>query len=76
MEVVRWDKLIPLNTTFEGQLCERRLKTRESRNAIPIPEDVIRVIEAWRSLSKNTSPDALMFPTFGRGRRNGEVVPS
>ncbi len=50
------DELIPLNTTFEGQLYEGRLKTQESRNAIPIPEDVIPIIEAWRSVSKNTSP--------------------
>ena len=69
------DKLIPLNTAFEGQLYEGKLKTRESRNAIPIPEDVIPIIEAWRRVSKNTSPDALMFPTFGRGIRKGEVVP-
>jgi integrase len=69
------DRLIPLNTAFEGRLYEGRLKTRESRNAIPIPEDVIPIIEAWRSVSKNTSPDALMFPTFGRGIRKGEVVP-
>jgi integrase len=69
------DKLIPLNTAFEGRLYEGRLKTRESRNAIPIPEDVIPIIEAWRSVSKNTAPHALMFPTFGRGIRKGEVVP-
>jgi integrase len=69
------DKLFLLNTAFEGQLYEGRLKTRESRNAIPIPEDVIPIIEAWRSVSKSTSPDALMFPTFGRGMRKGEVVP-
>jgi integrase len=69
------DRLIPLNTAFEGRLYEGRLKTRESRNAIPIPEDVIPIIEAWRSVSKDTSPDALMFPTFGRGIRKGEVVP-
>jgi integrase len=64
-----------MNTAFEGQFYEGRLKTRESRNAIPIPEDVISIIEAWRSVSKNISPDALMFPTFGRGIRKGEVVP-
>jgi integrase len=68
------DRLIPLNTAFEGRLYEGRLKTRESRNAIPIPEDVIPIIEAWRSVSKNTAPEALMFPTFGRGIRKGEVV--
>jgi hypothetical protein len=27
------------------------------------------VTEAWRKLSKDSSPDALMFPTFGRGER-------
>jgi integrase len=69
------DRLIPLNTAFEGRLYEGRLKTRESRNAIPIPEDVIPIIDAWRSVAKNTTPDALMFPTFGRGKRKGEVVP-
>ena len=69
------DKLIPLNTAFEGRLYEGRLKTRESGNAIPIPDDVIPIIEAWRSVSKNTAPDALMFPTFGRGVRKGKVVP-
>jgi integrase len=69
------DKLTPLNTAFEGRLYEGRLKTRESRNAIPIPDDVIPIIEAWRKVSKNTSPDALMFPTFGRGGRKGQVVP-
>jgi integrase len=69
------DKLIPLSTAFEGQLYEGRLKTRESQNAIPIPEDVIPIIEAWRQVSKDASPDALMFPTFGRGQRTGQVVP-
>ena len=69
------DKLIPLNTAFEGELYEGRLKTRESRNAIPIPENVIPIIEAWRKVAKDTSPDALMFPTFGRGVRRGKAVP-
>ena len=69
------DKLIPHNTAFEGRLYEGRLKTRESGHAIPIPDDVIPIIEAWRSLLKNTAPDALMFPTFGRGVRKGKVVP-
>jgi len=69
------DKLIPLNTAFEGRLYEGRLKTRESGNAIPIPEDVIPIIEAWREVCEDTSPDALMFPTFGSGLRKGQVVP-
>ena len=36
---------------------------------------MIPIIEAWRKVSKNTSPNALMFPTFGRGGRKGQVVP-
>jgi integrase len=69
------DKLIPLNTAFEGRLYEGKLKTRESRNAIPIPEDVIPIIEAWRQVCEDLSPDALMFPTFGRRGRKGQAVP-
>jgi hypothetical protein len=33
------------------------------------------VLEAWGKLSKDSSPDALMFPTFGPGQRKGQVVP-
>jgi hypothetical protein len=33
------------------------------------------VIEAWRKLSKDSSPDALMLPTFGRGERKAQAVP-
>jgi pimeloyl-ACP methyl ester carboxylesterase len=33
------------------------------------------VIEALRKLSKDSLPDALMFPTFGRGERKGQAVP-
>jgi len=33
------------------------------------------VIEAWRKLSKVSSRDALMLPTFGRGERIGQAVP-
>ncbi|HLJ90750.1 MAG TPA: site-specific integrase [Candidatus Angelobacter sp.] len=69
------DKLLPLGTAYEGHLYEGRLKTRESRNAIPIPEDVIPIVEAWRKASPDNSPDALMFPTFGRGDRKGQSVP-
>jgi hypothetical protein len=33
------------------------------------------VIEAWRKPSKDSSPDALMVPAFGRGERKGQAVP-
>ena len=46
-----------------------------SRAPIPVPEPVRPVIEAWRRLCRDPSPEALMFPTFGRGERKGEAVP-
>jgi len=30
---------------------------------------------AWRRACPDTSPEALMFPTFGRGERTGQKVP-
>jgi integrase len=33
------------------------------------------LIEAWRAACSDISPDALMFPTFGRGKRKGQAVP-
>src|SRR5579872_357056 len=52
-----------------------RLKTKQSKAPIPVPERVRPVIEAWRKLSKDSSPETLMFPTFGRGERKGQAVP-
>ena len=49
-----------------------RLKTKQSKAPIPVPEQVRPVIEAWRRLSKDSSSEALMFPTFGRGERKGQ----
>jgi integrase len=51
---------------------EGKLKTDDSRDAIPIPEDIQPTIEAWRQVCADTSPEALMFPTEGR---NGGRVP-
>ena len=51
------------------------MKTRQSKAPIPVPDQVRPVIEAWRAVSTDVSPDALMFPTFGRGKRNGQAVP-
>ena len=47
------------------------LQTHGSRNAVPIPEDIRPIIEAWRELCPDTSPEALMFPTYGRVSRTG-----
>jgi hypothetical protein len=46
-----------------------------SKAPIPVPKQVRPVIEAWRRLCKDSAPDALMFPTFGRGDRKGQAVP-
>ena len=65
------EALLPYGTAYEGQFFSGRLKTKQSRAPIPVPEQVRPVIEAWRKLSKDSSPEALMFPTFGRGERKG-----
>jgi integrase len=69
------EALQPYGTAYEGQFYSGRLKTKQSKAPIPVPEQVRPVIEAWRRLSKNSSPEALMFPTFGRGERKGQAVP-
>jgi integrase len=51
------------------------MKTRQSKAPIPVPDQVRPVIEAWRAVCSDVSPDALMFPTFGRGKRKGQAVP-
>ena len=69
------EALLPYRTAYEGQFFNGRLKTKQSKAPIPVPEQVRPVIEAWRRLSKDSSPEALMFPTFGRGERKGQAVP-
>jgi hypothetical protein len=66
------DRLIIHSTAYEGQLYSGKLKTDDSRDAIPIPEGIRPVIEARRDQCEDTSPEALMFPTTGR---KGEKVP-
>jgi integrase len=66
------DRLVIHSTAYEGRLYEGKLKTDESRDAIPIPEDIRPAMEAWRQVCEDTSPEALMFPTEGR---NGGKVP-
>jgi len=69
------NKLVPLGTAYEGHLYPGQLKTEESRNAVPIPKDVLPIIEAWRRVCPDPSPEALMFPTFGRRHRKRQAVP-
>jgi len=68
------DKLVVQTTAFEGQLYQR-VKTEASRSAVPVPEDLRPILEAWRRACPDTSAEALMFPTFGRNRRTGMKVP-
>jgi integrase len=69
------ESLTPLGTAYEGQLYVGRLKTKQSKAPIAVPEQVRPVIEAWKLICPDPSPDALMFPTFGRGERKGQAVP-
>lgn len=69
------EALLPYGTAYDGKFYEGRFKTQKSRAPIPVPEQVRPVIESWRRLCKDPSPDALMFPTFGRGERKGQAVP-
>jgi hypothetical protein len=39
-----------------------------------VPEQVRPIIENWRLVCNDSSPEALMFPTFGRGKRKGQPV--
>ncbi len=68
------DQLMIQSTAFEGKLYET-VKTEASNNLVPIPDLIRSVIERWRRVAKDTSPEALMFPTFGRGSRTGTSVP-
>jgi len=69
------EALVPHGTAYDGQFFEGRMKTRQSKAPIPVPDQVRPVIEAWRAVCSDVSPDALMFPTFGRGKRKGQAVP-
>jgi integrase len=60
------DKLIIQGTAYEGKLFPGKVKTNASWNAVPIPEDIRPIMEAWKQACPDTSPEALMFPTSGR----------
>lgn len=69
------DSLMIHSTAYEGKLYSGQVKTETSRNAVPVPDDIAPIIEAWRQVCPDTSPDALMFPTYGTGERIGKKVP-
>src|SRR5882762_248655 len=60
---------------LRGEVLQRTTQIEDQQSAHPGPELVRPVIEAWRSICKDSSPEALMFPTFGRGDRKGQAVP-
>jgi integrase len=69
------DRLMIHSTAYEGELYRGQVKTGASRSAVTIPDDIIPIVEAWRQVCPDTSPEALMFPTFGRDERTGQKVP-
>ena len=71
----RGDHLVPYGTVHEGQFFVGKMKTGASCDAIPVPEPIRQVIERWFSECDDPSPEAFMFPTFGRGARTGKDVP-
>jgi len=70
-----FDHFIVYDTAYEGELYEGKVKTEDSRARIPVPQRVRPYIEAWRQVCPDTSPDALMFPTKGHLRNEGNAVP-
>ena len=69
------ESLIPHGIAYEGQLYPGRLKSKASKTPIAVPEQVRPILEAWKRFTADASPEALIFPTFGRGKRKGEIVP-
>ena len=63
------------NTAYEGRLQESKLKNRASRAYVPLPDLVQPIVAEWHRQCKDTSPDALMFPTTGKRSRKGQKVP-
>jgi integrase len=69
------DSLMIHSTAYEGKLYRGQVKTGASRSTVPIPDDIGPIIEAWRHVCPDSSPDAIMFPTYGTGERSGKQVP-
>lgn len=67
--------LMPQGTAYNGQFYPGVVKTKKSKDPIPVPSLIRPVIEAWRRVTRDSSPEDLMFPTFGRGKRKGQAVP-
>lgn len=68
------EKILIKTTAYKGKLYER-VKTAESKNYVHVPEAIRPFIERWRKLSKDTSPDALMFPSGRVMKKNAQPSP-
>ncbi|MGH9615898.1 MAG: tyrosine-type recombinase/integrase [Acidobacteriaceae bacterium] len=69
------DCFVPFGIAYEGQFYAAKMKNDASRQAIPIPDRVRPILEAWKAACKDTSPEALIFSTSGRRKRTGKSVP-
>lgn len=67
--------LTPFSIAYKGQFLEGELKSAASGQPIPVPEEIWPVIDAWKRACLDPAPEALMFPTYGRGKRKGQLVP-
>src|SRR6266478_8291042 len=45
-----------------------QVKTGASRNAVTIPDDIIPIVEAWKEVSPDPSPEDAYVPDFRAGR--------
>ena len=62
------------STAYEGKLYRGQVR-RPSRNAVPIPDDIVPITEAWQQICPDTSPRALASTTHGKGERAGARSP-
>jgi integrase len=59
------------STAYEGELYSGQVKTEASRNAVPIPDDIAPIIEAWHQVCPDTSPDASCSPPMELASASG-----
>jgi integrase len=77
---LRWkswtgEALLPQGTAYDGKLYPGRVKTKSSKGPIVVPDFVRPIIEAWKRIAPDISPEGLMFSTFGRKEQKGQLVP-
>ena len=55
------------NSAFEGQFYEGQVKEELRRRNIAMDEEMHRYFTLWRAQSKDSSPEALVFPSLTGG---------